>query len=225
MAQTVKNWPAPWDTQVQFLGWEDPLENGMTTHSSKSGGLQSMGSPRVRHDWVTNMQSITLQGRRGINSHPTPMFDPHKITQNMCSRVYTGNQYSLKYTKKARGKTKAPQRALLTCEKGNFAHPRAKSSHEYSLPHEESLLSVGISTVEHLKYTKWHRDFCLNPKRICLHKKCVSLIHRVFFLTKHTFSPPKSPKLSSCESQIIKTFHTAFSLWLDIQVSLKPVWK
>ena len=30
----VKNLPAMWKTQVQFLGWEDPLEEGMATHSS-----------------------------------------------------------------------------------------------------------------------------------------------------------------------------------------------
>ena len=48
------------ETQVRFLGWEDPLEEGMATHSSilawkipwteTPGGLQSMGSQRVRHD-------------------------------------------------------------------------------------------------------------------------------------------------------------------------------
>ena len=46
-----------------FLGWEDPLEKGMTTHSSilawripwteEPGRLQSMGSQKVRHNWVT----------------------------------------------------------------------------------------------------------------------------------------------------------------------------
>ena len=34
MAQMVKNLPATWETQVQSLGWEDPLEKGMATHSS-----------------------------------------------------------------------------------------------------------------------------------------------------------------------------------------------
>ena len=56
----IKNPPAMWETQVQFLDREDPLERGMATHSSilawripwteESGGLQSMGSGRVRHD-------------------------------------------------------------------------------------------------------------------------------------------------------------------------------
>ena len=34
MAQMVKNLPAIWETWVQSLGWEDPLEKGMATHSS-----------------------------------------------------------------------------------------------------------------------------------------------------------------------------------------------
>ena len=34
MAQTVKNPPAMQETWVQSLGWEDPLEEGMATHSS-----------------------------------------------------------------------------------------------------------------------------------------------------------------------------------------------
>ena len=60
VAQILKSLPAMWETQVQSLGWEDPLEKGMATHTSilarkvpwteESGGLQSMGSQRVRHD-------------------------------------------------------------------------------------------------------------------------------------------------------------------------------
>ena len=56
----VENLPAMQETQVQSLGWEDLLEKGMATYSSvlawripwteKSGGLQSMGSQRVRHN-------------------------------------------------------------------------------------------------------------------------------------------------------------------------------
>ena len=34
MAQLVKNQPAIWETWDQFLGWEDPLEKGKSTHSS-----------------------------------------------------------------------------------------------------------------------------------------------------------------------------------------------
>ena len=34
VAQTVKNLPTMWETWVHFLSWEDPLEEGMATHSS-----------------------------------------------------------------------------------------------------------------------------------------------------------------------------------------------
>ena len=62
MAQMVKNLPAMQETWVRSLGWEDPMENGMATHSrilawripwtEKPDGLQFMGysSQRVGHD-------------------------------------------------------------------------------------------------------------------------------------------------------------------------------
>ena len=34
MAQMAKNQPAMWETRVRSLGWEEPLEEAMTTHSS-----------------------------------------------------------------------------------------------------------------------------------------------------------------------------------------------
>ena len=60
VAQTVKLLPAMWETQVQSLGWEDPLEKEMASHSStlawkiprtnEPGRLQSVGSQRVGQD-------------------------------------------------------------------------------------------------------------------------------------------------------------------------------
>jgi len=56
----VKSLPAIQEMRVLSLGWEDPLEGEMATHSSilawltpqreEPGGLQSMGSQRVGHD-------------------------------------------------------------------------------------------------------------------------------------------------------------------------------
>ena len=60
VAQTVKHLPTMQETRVQALGWEDPLEKEMATHSSilawkipwivEPGRLQSMESQRVGHD-------------------------------------------------------------------------------------------------------------------------------------------------------------------------------
>ena len=70
VAQTVKRLSTMWETWVWSLGWEDPLENEMAIHSrtidwkipwtEEPGRLQTMGSQRVRHDWVT---SLTLTFR------------------------------------------------------------------------------------------------------------------------------------------------------------------
>ena len=59
-AQRVKHLPVVWETWIQSLGQEDPLEKEMATHSGtlawkipwmeKPGRLQSMGSQRVRRD-------------------------------------------------------------------------------------------------------------------------------------------------------------------------------
>ena len=69
MAQTVKRLSTMWETQVQSLGQEDPLEKEMATHSSilawripwteEPDGLQSMGSQRVNYDKVTNTLTFT----------------------------------------------------------------------------------------------------------------------------------------------------------------------
>ena len=58
VAQQVKNLHAMWETWVWAQGWEDPLEKGKTTHSSILAWkipwtVQSLGSQRVGHDWVT----------------------------------------------------------------------------------------------------------------------------------------------------------------------------
>ena len=60
VVQMVKNLPETWETWVPSLGWEDPLEKEMATHSSilawripwteEPGGLKSMGSQSVWHN-------------------------------------------------------------------------------------------------------------------------------------------------------------------------------
>ena len=65
----VKNLPTMWEVRVRSLGWEDPLEKGMATHSSilaqrvpwteEPGGLQTMESQRAGHDWATNTDTHT----------------------------------------------------------------------------------------------------------------------------------------------------------------------
>ena len=74
VVQSVKSLPAMQETQVRSLGQEDPLEKWMATHSSiltwkipwteEPDGLQSIGSQRVEHNWVTNTNNPYLLGIR-----------------------------------------------------------------------------------------------------------------------------------------------------------------
>ena len=75
MVQRVKNPPIMWDTQVRYLGQEDPLEKGMATHSSmlawkmprteEPGGPQRIGPQRVRHDLASDSH-FPHCGRKGV---------------------------------------------------------------------------------------------------------------------------------------------------------------
>ena len=85
MAQTVKNLPATQETRVRSLGHEDPLEKVMATHSSilaweipwteGPGGVQSMESQRVIHDWVNNTYANIFK----VSKHCTYVNDNHLV--------------------------------------------------------------------------------------------------------------------------------------------------
>ena len=81
----VKNLPAMQKTWVPSLSWEDALEKEKAPHSSflawripwteEPGGLQSMGSLRVPHDWSTSLSPFTFMHWRR-KWQPTPVFLP-----------------------------------------------------------------------------------------------------------------------------------------------------
>ena len=70
VAQTVKCLPTMWESRVRSLGPEDPLQKEMVTHSrtlawkipwtEEHGRLQSMGSQRLAHDWLTSLSFFLL---------------------------------------------------------------------------------------------------------------------------------------------------------------------
>ena len=57
VAQLVKNPPAMQETWVQYLGWEDPLEKGMATHSS----ILAWRTPRTVYPWGCKQSDTTEQ--------------------------------------------------------------------------------------------------------------------------------------------------------------------
>jgi len=86
VVQMIKSLPAMWETWVWSLGWKNPREGVMATHSSilggaslwtkEPGGLQSMGLQRVGYDWATkrthtynNLISHSFQFSRSVVSN------------------------------------------------------------------------------------------------------------------------------------------------------------
>ena len=75
VAQAVKNLPAMQEAEVRSMGWENPLEKEMATHSSilawkipwieKLGGLRFMGSQRVGHNRATKAYTLNKLGDEG----------------------------------------------------------------------------------------------------------------------------------------------------------------
>ena len=81
MAQRIKRLPAMQETWVLSLGWEDPLEKEMATHSSilawripwteEPGGLQSTGLQRVGHDWANSLREVWSATVHGVTKNQT----------------------------------------------------------------------------------------------------------------------------------------------------------
>ena len=100
VAQSVKNLPAMAETRVRFLDWEDPLEKEMATHSSilawripwteENGGLQSMGSQRVRHNLVTKQQQIPSGNVEAKQKENNNLITLHNTWDRytLCIKVY-----------------------------------------------------------------------------------------------------------------------------------------
>ena len=64
MAQMVKNLPEMWETQIQSLGWEDPLEKGRATHSSiLACRVPCIEESVCYHPWGCKESQLTLSNR------------------------------------------------------------------------------------------------------------------------------------------------------------------
>ena len=99
--QTVKNLPTMQETWIRALGQEDPLEKEIATHSSRiplseePGGLQSMGSQKVGHNWVTNIfntLSEALKAEVPVSfTKRWPLWDKKKLLLIHPSRYLPGH--------------------------------------------------------------------------------------------------------------------------------------
>ena len=97
VAQRVKHLPAMQETWVQSLGWEDPPEKEMATHSSiltwripwmeEPGRLQSTGLRRVRNDWATSLTFLSKNQPRnwGTENKKSRFLLKKKIKKALCT--------------------------------------------------------------------------------------------------------------------------------------------
>ena len=98
-----KNLPAMQETWVPSLGWEDPLEEGMATHSSilawtipckeEPGRLQSMGSRRVGHNWATKYNTTWSNKYTYVRFYHSIVHHSQKLeTTQMCIHRWMDKQ-------------------------------------------------------------------------------------------------------------------------------------
>ena len=106
MAQRVKRLPAMWETWVQSLSREDPLEKKMATHSStlawkipwtgEPGGLQSTGSHRVGcNEWLSRAQHGSgAKWKRKLQERKARDKPARTLAPDLCQRKqgYTGKK-------------------------------------------------------------------------------------------------------------------------------------
>ena len=93
VAWLVKNLLAMWETWVQSLDWEDPLDKGMATHSTilawkTPWTVRSMESKRVRHDRVT-LTSLRFHNKNQSNKDEVTDcgFSTHCHNHSTCFQV------------------------------------------------------------------------------------------------------------------------------------------
>ena len=91
VAQRLKPLPAMWETWVQSLGWEDPLEKEMTTHSGilpgESHGQRSLVGPRGRKEDTTERLHFHFLCHSGLAPTLEELAVPKKVKEHFIRRL------------------------------------------------------------------------------------------------------------------------------------------
>ena len=105
VAQRLRCLPTMWETRVRSLGRDDPLEKEMVTLSSilawrilwteKPVRLQSRGSQRVEHDWVTSLQSVSTNSRFIVQPYNISSPPATSCTPDSDSSFHTEQNFTL----------------------------------------------------------------------------------------------------------------------------------
>ena len=164
MAQRLKHLPGMQETWVWSLGQEDCLEKEMATHSStlawkipwtkEPGRLQSMGSQRIRHDWVTSLH-FTTASEKGL-----PQWLSGK--ESACSAGDTGDADLIPGSERERRKWQSSpvflpkkshgQRSLVSYSP--WSHKESDVTNTFPFTWVDDNFYLGLSTiyVEHILF-------------------------------------------------------------------------
>ena len=157
----VKKLPAMWETQIQSLGREGPLEKGMPTHSSilawkipwteKPGGLQSIGLQRVWDGWETNTCNWVNKNERQGRGEGVEWGKvwPEKAEQ----RQLRWNRQALQ--RSAPAHPSPPQATITNFLPGSFDYGNCGETQKYLLPPFFFLKATLISSLQ-IKFPWWH---------------------------------------------------------------------
>ena len=195
MVQRVKSLPTMRETWVWSLGLEDPLEKETASHSSilawripwmkEPGRLQSMGSQRVRHDWVT---SLSL-----FSSHPSqlelPFRNTHSITwANVPStetRTYKVMYLTVKWVGakvSSTGSMQVVRRRLVEMHRNrNESMGILPIIRDVKLPMDDSVLPIWNQT----RNCALTRNIINNDACTMAHGICMSLKEIIIFLSSY----------------------------------------
>ena len=142
VAQRLKHLPSMQETLVRSLGREDPLEKEMAIHSSilawripwmeKPSRLQSMGSQRVGHDWVTSPSIITQR----VKCHVTeldvvhPSYHAVSLPGNLRWEKAQGDWVQAHESASVQFSS-VPQSRLTLCDPMNHSTPGVPVHHQF----------------------------------------------------------------------------------------------
>ena len=165
-----------WETQVRSLGWEDPLEKGMATHSStlawkipwtkELGKLQPMGSQKVGHDWATSLHFLLLLLGKPLN---------REILLWSPDWSFMGGPYDPSEGKSER---------LRMNNRSALLHQVASSCTSLSFTHRGSSHTVSVQLLKRIFVTERSLTFFFLRGKIS--RRCVSLslslLHLYFYV-------------------------------------------
>ena len=148
-------------TQVWSLGQEDPLEKEMANHSSilaqkipwteEPGGLQSMGSQRVRHNWAIKQQEPVM-------CHKNHIITDQKYRGNSYPCYHPSGKSRINVPFSGRGSQGYPNPVVLEIDQCRFI---PESSHKYSF---------NVSQRNHLRRSQMAHEKLKNHRKICVRK-------------------------------------------------------